>query len=273
MGLLRPGKPKPTGLFRPNIVHISQLPWETTVPLCWRICRFIGRTKGVIDYGQSLRDLSNTYPDWASRTDQQTLAMSKAERDALDGVAPTPEFIQTPSDRIRFARASQYALRWLGVGVDDAAGVALSREDCLLDLWPTSDMLRSYEYEIINHHLFDGPRKVLNDLRYDLCVEEANEVHAMCRSEIHKMDMGDVEYQRKITYMRLEDLGERSRDESNITGEIKALTAQGSIMSLHTQEAPSEQTEIHRIIENYQKPKSLPKGNDDEEDQEDPHDR
>jgi hypothetical protein len=269
MGLLRPGKPKPPGLFRPNIVHIDQIPWGTSLPLCWRICRFIGRTKGVIEYGQSLRDLSNKYPNWAIRTDQQTLAMNKSERDMLADVAPTPDFIQTPMDRIRFARASQYALKWLGVGVDDAAGVALSREDCLLDLWPTSDMLRSYEHDVIQQYLFDGPRKVLNDLRFDLCVEEANEIHAMCRSEIHKMDMGDTEYQRKITYMRLEDLRDRSLEEGNITGELKALTAQGSIMSLHTQEAPSEQTEIHRIIENYQKPKSLPKGTDDEEDAED----
>jgi len=247
--------PKRASLFLPRTIRPSDLDQTVVVPTCWRLTRFFGRAKEILGYGESLLDFKRANKEWYDYRTNAITARSRESR-LLADLPITPTDLD-PQDLDAFARASQEAMAWLAVSIDQDTAEVLCSPHALQQAWPDPDTLIAYEHYLIEELSTLPTSEVIRRLKSSLDTQEINDILEIIRSETNKIDIGDVESNRTRVYLQLEDARSRAIDQGNMNAEIKTIAIQSTILGLTSHAPHDENTQITNIIESYTPPPAL----------------
>lgn len=237
---------------------------EEVVAMAWRLTRRLAQMKGILNYGQFLRDATALSPSPWERPVKRFKDAIPSREFAIRAIQEAPLPLSPPSDRRELQRWAR-AMRLIGYGLDALEGV---RERQVLqalvrvpeEYWPAKTTIMRWEEEILQEALDllidDGFKAVSRRLqeRYHLTMSEAFEVVNMAQALALPSTVAPTEALRALAVMRLESLIKRCRREGDARAELMAHKALIKLLGLNRPVAKALEDddfvqEMERVIE------------------------
>jgi hypothetical protein len=248
---------------------------EEVVTVAWRLTRRLAALKGIVQYGELLREATSMHPSpweqpvtmFENTTKSKDRALQTIQRNALPLLPP-----EDRKERVIWIDTMRILGLLLGVYRNVRSRFAF---EALIqvpeEFWPNKETILELEETLVQETLGDLVRNGFQrstealQQRLYLTLSEAGELVNMAQALALPATLAPTEVFRAIQLLRLEDLVKRCRLDGDFRAELMALKVLNKLLGLNKKAAIQMDDDFMDKMENIIETKAITMEEDDEQ--------